>query len=159
MIEIPVLVTSVWTALQPYLPIIATKGAEEIGKTVVTEVWTAIKNKFDHEEHTKKVIVKLLKDPQNADVQAAFRVALQDILEEDQSFATDLGKLLEATGSDYKAQVIGNGASAQGNRSIALGKNAIHIGGSVSGSNIITGNGNTVSNSSTPVEQEKDKKK
>ena len=145
MIEITALVTSAWTTLQPFLPIIATKAAEEIGKTAIAEVWTAIKNRFDHEEHTKKVIVKLLKDPQNTDVQAAFRVALQDILEEDTAFATGLSKLLEATlGSDYKAQVIGGGAVAQGAGAKAVGAGGILIEGGMNGSNIVVGNNNKV---------------
>ena len=143
MLEIPVLVTSAWTLLQPLLPVIAAKGAEEVGQLAVGEVWGAIKKKFDGEAHTQKVLLKLLKDPQNSDVQAAFRVALQDILEEDPSFVQQFSNLLESAGSDTKGQVIGGGALAQGNHAKAVGQNGMLIEGNVTG-NITVGNNNRI---------------
>jgi hypothetical protein len=129
MIEIPVLVASVWTAIQPVLPIIAVKGAEEIGKRVVSEVWDAIKKKFDTKAAAKEALEELLKTPGDADVQGQFRAQLKKALQEDASFAADLEKLLETAGSDYKGQVIGGGALAQGNGATAVGQGGIYIGG------------------------------
>ena len=144
MIEISALVTSAWTALQPYLPVIATKAAEEIGKTAVAKVWTAIEKKFEAKEDSKKILKKLQDNPQNADVQGAFRMTLGDLLEEDSSFAGELAKLLESAGGDYKAQVIGGGAVAQGNNAKAVGQGGILIEGGVTGSNIVMGNNNSI---------------
>lgn len=144
MIEIPALVTSSWAVLQPFLPIIATKAAEEVGKTAVAEVWTAIKKKFDMKESAKEALADLLKDPQDADAQGAFRKQLKKLLEEDSSFANDLASLLEKVGSDYKGQVIGDGALAIGTGAKAVGKGGILIEGGMTGSNLVLGNNNTI---------------
>lgn len=144
MIEIPALVTSSWAALQPFLPIIATKAAEEVGKTAVAEVWTAIKKKFDMKESAKEALADLLKDPQDADAQGAFRKQLKKLLEEDSSFANDLASLLDKAGSDYKGQVIGDGALAMGTGAKAVGKGGILIEGGMTGSNLVLGNNNTI---------------
>lgn len=153
MIEIPALVTSAWIALQPLLPVIATKAVEEVGKTAVMEVWTAIKKKFDTREAAKEALTDLLKDPQDADAQGAFRNQLKKLLEEDGSFASDLASLLEKAGSDFKAQVIGGGAIAQGDGAKAVGQGGIMIEGGMNGSNLVVGNNNTVNS------DEKKKKK
>ena len=47
MLEIPALVTSAWTLLQPLLPVIAAKGAEKLGEAAGTDLWKAIQKKFD----------------------------------------------------------------------------------------------------------------
>ena len=143
MIEIPALVTTTWTALQPFLPIIATKAAEEVGKTAVAEVWTAIKKKFDTKEAAKEALADLLKNPEDGDAQGAFRIQLKKLLEEDSSFASDLASLLEKAGSDYKGQVIGDGALAMGTGAKAVGKGGILIEGGVTGDNNIVGQNNT----------------
>ena len=132
MLALPALVTSAWTVLQPYLPILATKAAEELGKKVpeaAGKVWEAVKKKFDTKEAAKEALTDLLKSPDDSDLQAAFRVQLKKLLEEDQPFATELSKLLEAAGSDYKGQVIGGGALAQGNGATAVGQGGVYIGG------------------------------
>ena len=144
MIEIPTLVTTAWAALQPFLPIIAAKAAEEIGKTAVAEVWTAIKKKFDTKEAAKEALVDLLKDPQDADAQGAFRKQLRKLLEEDNSFASDLANLLEKAGNNLNAQVIGGGAIAQGDGAKAVGQGGIMIEGGMNGSNLVVGNNNSV---------------
>ena len=144
MIEIPALVTSAWTTLQPFLPVIATKAAEEIGKTAVAKIWTAIEKKFDTKAAAKEALEDLLKNPKDEDTHVVFRVQLKKLLEEDSSFASDLAKLLESAGSDYKAQVIGGGAVAQGAGAKAVGAGGIMIEGGMSGSNIVVGNNNKV---------------
>ncbi|RPH58974.1 MAG: hypothetical protein EHM81_09020 [Chloroflexi bacterium] len=139
MIEIAALVTSAWTVIQPLLPVIALKGAEEIGKRAVGEVWDLVKKKFDEKPETQKVVEKLLKEPQNAVTQGAFQYHLQDMLESDPTFATSLAKLLETAGSDFKGQVIGGGALAQGDHAKAVGQGGILIEGGVTG-NTTAGN-------------------
>lgn len=144
MIEIPALVTTTWSLLQQYLPIIAAKAAKEVGKTAVTEIWTAIKKKFDTKEAAKEAFADLLKNPDDGDAQGAFRNQLKKLLEEDSSFASDLVSLLEKAGSDYKGQVIGDGALAMGTGAKAVGKGGILIEGGMNGSNLVVGNNNTV---------------
>jgi len=144
MIEIPALVTSAWTTLQPFLPIIATKAAEEIGKTAVAKIWTAIEKKFDTKAAAKEALEDLLKNPKDEDTHVVFRVQLKKLLEEDNAFASDLASLLESAGSDYNAQVIGGGAIAQGTNAKAVGAGGIMIEGGMSGSNIVVGNNNKV---------------
>ncbi|MBI5294611.1 MAG: hypothetical protein HY869_03980 [Chloroflexi bacterium] len=144
MIEIPALVTTAWTMLQPYLPVIATKAAEGLGQTAVVKVWSTIEKRFEAKPAAKEALTDLLKTPQDADVQGAFRSQLKKLLEEDHAFAGDLAQLLQSAGSDYKAQVIGDGAIAQGEGAIAVGKGAVHIGGNASGNTIVTGDKNSV---------------
>ena len=62
---------------------------------------------------------------------------------EDESFASELSKLLEAVGDTYKASLTGDGAIAQGAGAKAVGKGGVMIGGDVSG-NINTGSGSSV---------------
>jgi len=145
MIEIPALVTSAWTTLQPFLPVIATKAAEEIGKTAVAKLWTAIEKKFDTKAAAKEALEDLLKNPKDEDTHVVFRVQLKKLLEEDNAFASDLASLLESAGSDYNAQVIGGGAIAQGTNAKAVGAGGIMIEGGVSGDGITIGNNNTTS--------------
>ena len=144
MIEIPALVTSAWTTLQPFLPVIAAKAAEEIGKTAVAKLWTAIEKKFDTKAAAKEALEDLLKNPKDEDTHVVFRVQLKKLLEEDNAFASDLASLLKSAGSDYKAQVIGGGAIAQGAGAKAVGAGGIMIEGGMSGSNIVVGNNNKV---------------
>ena len=143
MIEISALVTSTWTLIQPYLPVIATKAAEGLGQTAVSKVWTTIEKRFEAKPAAKEALTDLLKTPQDADVQGAFRSQLKKLLEEDHAFLGDLAQLLESAGSDYKAQVLGDGAIAQGDGAIALGKGAVHIGGNASGNIMDTGDKNS----------------
>jgi hypothetical protein len=129
MLEIPALVTNAWTAIQPVLPIIAAEEAEKIGEHAVSKVWGAIKKKFDTQAAAKEALEELLKAPEDADVQGQFRAQLKKLLQEDASFAADLARLLEAAGSNYKGQVIGGGALAQGSGAKAVGQGGIYIGG------------------------------
>jgi hypothetical protein len=147
MIDVALLTTSAWTLLQPYLPILATKAVEEIGTQVpkaVAQVWGAIRKKFDTKAIAKEALDDLQKKPQDPDTQASFRQQLKKAMAEDESFATDLSKLLEAAGDTYKASLTGDGAIAQGTGARAVGKRGVMIDGSVSDSNIVTGDHNSV---------------
>jgi hypothetical protein len=141
--DIPTLANSTWTAIQPFLPIIATKGAEELGKRAVGEVWDLVKKKFEKDPKSEKLVKKLVENPQDNKVQGAFQYQLEELLEEDATFADQLEKLLASAGSDYKAQVIGDGAIAQGTGAKAVGKGGVIVDGNVTG-NIVTGNNNKI---------------
>ena len=147
MIEIPALVSTAWTVLQPYLPLLATKAAEEVGKnipTTVGKIWGAIKKKFDTKEAAREALEDLLKDPKSEESQMVFKVQLKKALKEDDRFVAELTELLQAAGSDFKAKLDGAGAIAQGAGAKAVGKNGVLIDGDVSNSNIISGNNNRV---------------
>jgi len=145
MLDLALLTTSIWTTLQPYVPILATKAAEEIGAKVpgaVGKVWGALQKKFNSKAAAKEALEDLLKSPEDGDLQAAFRVQLKKLLEEDGAFATDLDQLIKATGTSYNARLEGDGAIAQGDGARAVGKGGVIVDGNVSGSSIITGNNN-----------------
>lgn len=110
--------------MQPYLPLLATKATEEVGK-----IWGAIKKKFGTKEAAREALGDLLKDPQSEAYQTVFKVQLEKVLTNDQAFAAELSELLQAAGSDFKGQVIGGGALAQGDHSTAVGQGSIYIGG------------------------------
>jgi len=144
MTEIPALVTAAWTALQPFLPVVGAKAAEEIGKTAIGKLWAAIEGKFAARPAAKEALHDLLKDPQDADVQGAFRAQLKKLLEEDRAFADSLAELLEVGGHRFNAQAVGDGVVAQGEGAVAVENSRVRIGGNASGNVIIAGDTNTV---------------
>jgi hypothetical protein len=146
MIDIALLTTSAWTVLQPYLPILATKAVEEIGTQVpkaVGQVWSTIRKKFDTRAAAKEALEDLQKSPEDPDTQASFRQQLKKAMAEDESFANELSKLLEAAGDEYKASLTGDGAIAQGPGAKAVGRGGVMIGGDVTG-DINTGSGSSL---------------
>jgi hypothetical protein len=143
--DIPAIVSSVWIAIQPLLPLLATKGAEKLGEEVGGALWEAVQKKFKNKPTAKESLEDLKRTPEDSDIQAAFRVQLKKVLQEDSAFVKELELLLESVESSHKAKLDGGGAIAQGEGATAVGKGGINIGGSVSGSTIITGNKNKVS--------------
>jgi hypothetical protein len=142
--DIPTLANATWQAIQPLLPLLAAKGAEEIGKQAGVSLWEAVSAKFEKKPETKKVAEKLLAEPESAKMQGAFQYHLEELLEEDADFAVELEKLLESAGTTYSAINIGDGAIAQGEGATAVGKGGVYIGGSAKGNTIVTGDGNLV---------------
>jgi hypothetical protein len=146
MIDIALVATNAWTVIQPYLPILATKTAEAVGGSVppaIGKVWKTVEKKFDTKAAAKEALEDLLKSPDDTDAQAAFRQQLKKLMAEDEIFATELSKLLEAAGDTYKASLTGDGAIAQGTGAKAVGKGGVMIGGDVTG-NINTGSDSSV---------------
>ena len=142
--DIPTLATAVWTAVLPLLPLIASKGAEKLGEEAGESLWEAVKEKFDGKPAAKESLDELLNSHEDNDLQAVFRVQLKKLLKEDDDFAKQLETLLKSAGTTYTANLEGNGAIAQGDGATAVGKGGVSIGGSVSGSTIVTGDGNLV---------------
>ena len=142
--DITLLTITAWQAIQPLLPLIVTKGAEELGKRAVGGLWESVKRKFDSKPAAKEALSDLLTSPADADLQAAFRVRLKKLLVEDATFAVQLSDLLEAAGTQYNAALQGNGAIAQGDGATAVGKGGVYIGGSARDDTIITGDENKV---------------
>ncbi len=146
MIEIPIIVTSIWESLQPFLPVIATKAAEEIGKTTISELWKVIEKKFSTNESAKDILQDLINNPQDLDLQGAFRAHLKKLLEDDTLFLRDLSEQLESMSRNHTTQIFGEGIIVQGNDSVVIGDNGTYISGNISGSSIITNNSQVTNN-------------
>jgi long-subunit acyl-CoA synthetase (AMP-forming) len=147
MIDIAALATSVWTMIQPHLPSLATTVTGEISKKVpeaVGKVWDAIKKKFEAKPAAKEALEDVVKTPDNQIAQEVFQLQLKKAMTEDESFASDLSKLLEAAGGSYKATLTGGGAIAQGTGAKAVGERGVMIEGGMQGGNIVTGDKNSV---------------
>jgi len=107
------LATSAVALIQPYLPALATKAAETLGEKVpdgIGKLWAGLKERFAKKPSAEEALQDLLKDPNNADVQAAFRVQLKKLLDEDKEFAASLKKLTEQAqpAQHFEAKVEGD---------------------------------------------------
>ncbi len=95
---IQALVISSTNLLQTYLPIFASKIAEKAGEelpSTVNNLWQAIRSRFARKPSAQETLIDLLKNPDNSDLQAAFRVQFGKLLEEDEEFAKMVKELTE----------------------------------------------------------------
>ena len=95
--DLSYLVTQIYTALQPYLPVIATKAAEKIGEKIpdgIGKLWQTIKTKFSKKKASREAMDDLIKNLDDPDMQAAFRVQLKKLLDEDQDFRNKVTDLI-----------------------------------------------------------------
>ena len=139
--DIGTLAGSVTTALVPLLPYLlkaGEKAAEETGKTVAGEswewaksLWTKLKLKVEAKEAALEAAQDVAESPEDEEAQVALRRQLKKLLTEDQSLAEDVSRWLE------QGKAAGINVSVAGERNVA-------IGGSVTGSTIITGDQNKV---------------
>ena len=70
MIDIAVLTNSAWTVVQPYLPVLATRAADEIARKVpeaVGLVWEKIRQKFETKSAANEALEDVLKSPEDPD--------------------------------------------------------------------------------------------
>ena len=150
-VSIAPLVISAWKLIAPYAKKVAGKLVEKAGESLpdaVGKVWDTVKDKMEEHPETSALPAELTAAPDDQVVQGAFQYQLKKILENDEVFARQLEKLVtdakQMTTTTYSATLEGDGAIAQGNGATAVGKGGVHIGGNVSGSNIVTGNHNAV---------------
>jgi hypothetical protein len=146
MVDIAELANNAWVIVQPYLPVLATRAADEITEKVpeaVSLIWEKIKKRFETRPAAQDALEDALQSPDDPDTQATFRQQLKKAMTEDESFVTELSKLLEAVGGSYKATLTGDGAIAQGAGAKAVGKGGVMIGGDVGG-NFVVGDHNTL---------------
>ncbi len=126
------------TFLTPFLPYLLKAGeraAEEAGKKLGSDAWEKAKTLWGRLRGKERVVhaaQDLAESPDDPDVQAALRLQLKKALEADQALVAEVARLWK------EAEAAGVTVIASGDRSVA-------IGGSVSGSAIITGNRNRVS--------------
>lgn len=154
------LVPLVLSFIMPYAKKLAGKLAEkslEAVPDVTGKIWDTVKGKMEEHPETSALPADLAATPDDPMVQGAFQYQLKKLLENDEAFAQQLEKLVheakQATTTTYSATLNGDGAIAQGNGATAVGKGGTYVGGNVSGSNIITGNHNSLN------DDEKAKKK
>jgi hypothetical protein len=94
---ISMLATNTLNALQNYWTIIATKATEKIGEELPThigKIWTVLRERSARKPSTQEALADLIKNPNEPDLQAAFRVQLRKMLEEDRDFAEELKRIL-----------------------------------------------------------------
>lgn len=129
--------------LAPILPYLLKGGIElaqsaagELGKKLSADAWDGLKRlaeKIRHKAESKPALQEALTDaqaaPADADAQAALRLQVKKLLQEDPALAAEAARLLASAQTGSKTVI------ASGNRSVA-------IGGDVSGSVIITGDNN-----------------
>jgi len=120
--------------LLPYLLKVGDKAAEEVGKKIGGEGWERAKalwGKLRHKKNVEQVAQTVAALPDNQALREALREEIARALAEDDSLAQELARLLPQSGP------AGQTVIASGNRSVA-------IGGSVSGSVIVTGDRNKI---------------
>lgn len=131
-----VLAQAITTTLAPLLPYLlkaGEKAAEETGKKIggdtwewAKDLWSRLRPKVEAKPAALEAAREVGLTPDDPDIQATLRVQLKKLFDEDQGLAEEAERWFE------KAKAAGVIAIASGDRSVA-------VGGSVSGSNIITG--------------------
>jgi hypothetical protein len=139
--DIGALASSLTTALVPFLPFLlkaGEKAAEETGKAVTGQslewaksLWIKLKPEVEAKPAALEAAQDVARAPEDEDLQAVLRVQLKKLLTEDQSLAEEVSRWLD------QGKAAGINLSVSGDRNIA-------IGGSITGSTIVTGDGNKV---------------
>lgn len=124
------------SVLSPYLVKAGEKMAEEVGKSLpqhAANLWQALRRKFETKPAAAESLTDLLRSPEDADTQAAFRKEVRKAAEQDPAWLQTMVELLQ------KAQREGEQSlKQQGNGNVA-----VNIGGNVQG-NIVIGNDNRI---------------
>lgn len=120
----------------PFLPVLEpalTGAAEEVGSAIASAgldqakaLWSKLSHWIMGHDDARKAAQEVAQAPKDDDAKAALRLQIRKLLTANPALADELAGMLG------------------GNKVVASGAGAIAIGGSVSGSTIITGNGNTV---------------
>ena len=132
--DIQALATNVTGFLAPFLPYLlkaGEKAAEEVGKKLGADAWEKAKSlwgRLRSKPNVAQIANTVASLPDNQPLRAALQEEVARALEQDKSLAQEVAQLMGVTITSV---------SASGDRSVA-------IGGNVSGSTIITGNGNKV---------------
>ncbi len=145
---IQVMATGALAVLQPYLATAGGKAAEELGKQIPAaagRLWETIRKKLDVKAAAREAVTDILKHPDDPDMQAAFRVQIKKVLEEDPIFADQFQELVEKAhqeATEYHAEAHDGSAIAQGNNAQAVGPRGVINKGK--GNIIITGDGQQI---------------
>lgn len=138
--DVQALAQQLVTFLSPFLPYLLKAGEKAIEKVgekfgeaaweKAQALWDKLHPKIEAKPAAQEAAADVAQNPQDEDAQAALRLQLKKLLAEDTALAEEVARLLAGVDAGR-----GNTVIASGNRSVA-------IGGSVSGSTIITGDKN-----------------
>ncbi len=137
--------TAITAALAPALPYLL-KGTEEAAKEAAkklgsavweqgVKVWELLKPKVETSPSASKALERIVNQPERKEIQAAFQLEIEDILQAEPQLLAQLSELLKTAGDTqtYYASNIGDGAVALGNGAVAAGKGSVAVGGNVTG--------------------------
>lgn len=91
-------------ALSVLVQIFAKDIMGEQTSVVVNELWNNLKAKFAEQQADKDALTDLLKNPEDPDYQAAFRIQLEKAMEEDPAFAESFKRLVEEASAQIATQ-------------------------------------------------------
>jgi hypothetical protein len=138
--DIQALAVAATALLGPYLAkageAFAEKAGEKLGEKAGT-LYQAIKGKFKGDAYAEQTLARAEERPEAKGRQATLQEVLAEKMEEDADFAEMVRRLVE----EAKA--------ADTRHVIVFGERSVAVGGDVSGSTIITGDGNVVGDGST----------
>jgi hypothetical protein len=107
-------IATVTTFLSPYLPTLLMLGGKAVGKATESarvkygeaafakakEVWEKLRPKVEAKEAAKEAAIDVANSPQDEDSQAALRVQLKKLLEQDEELMKAIAQILEADEPD-----------------------------------------------------------
>ncbi len=137
----------------PYLLLAGKKASEEAGKKLgvgawdkAKQIWGRLGGAVDKEPMAAGAAQEAAAHPEDADAQAALRLQLRKILEQDEALAGEVSTLLaDGRQAAWHAEVHGDGAVAQGPGAVAAGKGGVAVGGDVQGDVVVGTDSRTVS--------------
>jgi len=141
-IAIAAAITAALTPALPYLLKGTEEAAKEAGKKLGSavweksaKIWELLRPKVETSPSASKALERIVKQPERKEIQTAFQVEIEDILQAEPQLLAQLAELLKSAGDTqtYHASNIGDGAVAQGNGAVAAAKNSIAVGGNVTG--------------------------
>lgn len=92
------LAKAVYAGLQPYLPALASGVATGVGRKVpdaIVALYARVKDRLSSDASSTEALDGLLAQPDDVDLQAAFRVQVKKQLLSDAAFAADIERLLK----------------------------------------------------------------
>ena len=138
--DVQVMATAAMALLSPYLAKAGEAFAKEAGEKLVEKasaLYQAVKKKLKGDPYAEQTLARAEEKPASEGRQAALKDVLTEKMEEDADFAATVRQLVEEAKAADTRNVI-----AWGERSVAVGRD-------VTGSTIITGDGNVVGDGST----------
>jgi len=130
--DIVALSTNTLHALQPYLPILATKAAEKVGEEVpsaIKQLWQLLRTRLKQTPAATELLANIGEEPNDASMERAFQNQVAAILSQDDDFADLLSELVRRVAHEntYHAELHGSGALAQGSGNQAVGAAGVII--------------------------------
>lgn len=143
----------------------AVAASQEVAGQVIKDGYNSLKtllqSKFGGKGDGEDALAKVESKPESEARQAVLKEELESVSAGDDTQILTAAKELMAAlqkaggagGTSYQATLTGSGAIAQGPGAVAAGAGGVAVGGNVSGSNIVTGSGNTINPSSSIFDQ------